>query len=124
MAYPPLQSLRVPGEMIGHERRDEIIAVVVPRLAPQRQRDAGRRACLLQQFGPQFLFDERVRLADIDEDFFDARTVLDQRDGVMLAPGCAVLAEIAAERLLPPRHLARRDDRREGRDAAEAVRDC
>ena len=81
------------------------------------------RACSLEQFGPQFLFDERVRVADIDEDFVDARAILDQRDGVMLAPGRAVVAEIAGQRLLPPRHLRRRDDRREGRDAAEAVRD-
>ena len=54
--------------MIGHERRDEIIRVVVPLLAPKRQRDAGRSACLLQKLGPQFLFDERVGSADIDED--------------------------------------------------------
>ena len=71
--------------------------------------------------GPQFLFDERVRRTDIDQDFFDARAVLDQRDGVMLAPGRAVAAEIASERFLAPRHPARRDDRREGRDAAEAI---
>ena len=62
-------------------------------------------------------------VADIDEDFCDARAVLDQRDRIMLAPSGAVFAEIAAERLLPPRHLARRDDRRERRDAAESVRE-
>ena len=77
----------------------------------------------LEQLGPQLIFDERVGIADIDEDFGDARAVLDQRDGVVLAPGRAIVAEIAGQRLLAPRHLARRDDRREGGDAAEAVGD-
>src|SRR5690349_11189684 len=39
----------------------------------------------------------------------------------MLAPGRAVLAEVAAERLLTPRHLPWRNDRGKGRDAAEAI---
>src|SRR5690242_1024932 len=100
MSLIPLQSLRVPGEMLGHERRDEIIAVVVSPLAPKRQRDAGRGACLLQQLGAQFLFDERVRIADVDEDLAQARSVLDQRDCIMLAPRRLVGTEIARQRLL------------------------
>ena len=37
--------------MVGHERRDKIIAVVVARLPPQSQRDAGIGAGTFQQFG-------------------------------------------------------------------------
>ena len=107
--------------MLGHERRDEIIAMVVSRLDAQRQRDAGLGACFFEQLGPQFLFDERVRGADIDEDFVDGRAVLDQRDGIVPAPRGAIFAEIAAERLLAPGHLTGRDDRSECGNAAKAV---
>ena len=109
--------------MVGHERRDEIIAVVVPRLAPERQWDSGRRACSFEEFGPQLFFDERVRIADVDKQLGQPRAVLDQGDGVMLVPCIAVAAEITGQRLLPPRHLARCDDRGEGRHAAKAVRE-
>ena len=60
--------------------------MVVPRLAPQGQRDPGVGACLLKKLGPQFLFDERVRIADIHEQFGQARAILDQRDCVVPAP--------------------------------------
>src|ERR1041385_3787046 len=104
--------------MLGQEGGDKIIAMVVPLLTAQRQRDSGLAACCFEQLRAQFVFDERVRRADIDEDFFDTRTVSDQRDRIMLAPGGGIGAEIAAERLLAPRHLARRDDRGESRYAA------
>ena len=63
------QPRRMPGDMIGHEGRDEIIAVVVARLAAQRQRDAGVAAGGLQQLRPKLLFQERVGLADVDQQF-------------------------------------------------------
>src|SRR5436190_20042294 len=107
MPLSPVQSLRMPGDEIGHERRDEIVTVIVSRVAPQRQRDAGRLAALFEQFWPQFLFDKRVAEADIHEDFFDARTVVDQRDGIMLAPGGTIVAKVTAKRLLAPGHLTR-----------------
>src|SRR5690348_326563 len=40
----------------------------------------------------------------------------------MLPPARAIVAEIAGERFLSPRHLARRNDWRKGGDALEAPR--
>ena len=54
------EPLGVPAQMIRHEGRDEIIAVVVARLHPERQRDAGRGAGRLEQLGPQLLGEESV----------------------------------------------------------------
>src|SRR5207237_2807466 len=62
--------------------------------------------------------------ADVDEQVGYAGAILDQRDRVVLSPGRAVLAEVAGERFLPPRHLPRRNDRSESRDAAEATREA
>src|SRR5437764_15192239 len=107
--------------MVGHEGRDEIIAVVVSWLAPQHERYARVCAGLLKQLGPQLLLEELVGGPDVDEQLLHARSIFDQRDRVMLPPRRAVGAEIAGERLLPPRHLAGRNDRGEGRHAAETV---
>ena len=87
IAYPLVQSLRMPGQMIGHERRDEIITVVVSRLAAQRQRDAGLLRMLASSNSGRNSFSMNgSAVADIDEDFFDARAILDQRDRIVLAP--------------------------------------
>src|SRR6185369_15616512 len=96
--------------------------MVVTRLAAQGQCDPGVGAWCFEQVGPQLLFDERVCVSDVDEQFIYARTILDQRDGIVLPPCGAIIAEIAGKCLLPPRHLAWRDDRREGGDATEATR--
>src|SRR4051812_41409434 len=111
----------MPAQMVLHEGRDEIIAVVVPLLHSQIERDAGVAARGFEQRGLQLGFEEAVGSALIDEDLCDARTILDQRDRIRLAPGGTVGAEIAAERLLAPRNLRRRGDRREGGDAAIAA---
>jgi hypothetical protein len=76
--------------MIGHEGRDEIIAVVVAGVAIELERDAGVRAGLLEELGSKLFFEERVGLADVDQQLADAGSVLDQRDGVMLLPCPAV----------------------------------
>src|SRR6185369_13268434 len=47
---------------------------------------------------------------------------LAQRDGIVLPPCGAFLADKAGTCLRPPRHLAWRVDRREGGDATEATR--
>ena len=69
--------------MVGHERRDEMITVVVSRLDPEGQRYAGLGACSFEQFGPQFLFDERIRIADIDEKIRQTGAVFDERNRIM-----------------------------------------
>src|SRR4051812_19691899 len=96
--------------------------MVVSRLAAQDQSDPCVGAWCFEQVGSQFLFDERVRIADVDEQFGHARAILDERDRVMPAPRRTVVAEIAGQRLLTPWHLAWGDDRRKGGDAAEAAR--
>ncbi len=70
---------------------------------------------------PQFLFDERVRIADIDKDFIDGRTSFDERDSIVLAPCGLVFTKITTKRLLSPRHLRRCNDRGKGGDAAETI---
>ena len=99
-----------------------MIAVVVPRLHPQRQGDPRLVTRLGQQLGTQLLGQELVGIALIDQQVGQSRAVLDQGNGIRLSPGGAVLPQIAAQRLLTPGHLGRRDDGREGRHAAEAVR--
>ena len=47
--------------------------MVVARLAAKSQRDAGVGAGGLQQLRRQFLFEKRVGIADVDEDFVDPR---------------------------------------------------
>ena len=85
--------------MIFHESGDEIIAVVVTAVLAQRQRNAGLRACALQQFGAKLFGEERIGIAAIDQQIGKPRAILDQRHRIVLAPASAILAEIAAERL-------------------------
>src|SRR5262245_23961794 len=62
-----LQPSRMPADMIGHEGRDEIIAVVVARLPAEGQRNASIGAGALEQLRPQLALEERVGIADIDQ---------------------------------------------------------
>ena len=71
--------------------------------------------------GRQLLFEEPVGRALVDEELGQARAVLDQRAGVVVAQAAAVVAEIACEGLLAPGHPRRRDDRGEGGGGAEAA---
>jgi hypothetical protein len=59
--------------------------VVVAGSAAQRQGLAGVAAGRLQQFGPQFALQERIGLADIDQQVRGATAALDEGDGVVLA---------------------------------------
>src|SRR4051812_23370445 len=104
------QPLPVPAQMILDEGGDEIIAVVVALLHPQRQRDPGLPAGRVEQLGSQLAFEEAVASSLINEDLRNAGVILDERDGIRLAPRRAVWSEIAAERLLAPRDLRRGDD--------------
>src|SRR5215475_7737939 len=99
-----LEPFRVPAQMIGHEGGDEIIAVIVAALTPQRKANAGLLACHMQQFGLELLGQELIGIAIVDQEFGKPRAVLDQRHGVVFAPGLPVAAEIAAKRLDAPGH--------------------
>ena len=80
----------MPAQMIGHEGRDEIIAVVVAALAPQGEGDVGLLAGSLQQFRLELLGQELIGVAIVDQEVPEFRTVLDQGDRVVLAPGILV----------------------------------
>ncbi len=94
----------MPAQMVVHEAGDEVIAVVVTGLSAQRQRDARFGASLLEQFGAQLRREELVGVADIHQQVRDLCAVVDQRHGVVLAPGLVILAEVAAQGLDAPGH--------------------
>src|SRR3954453_22009193 len=54
------EPIGMPAQVIGHERRDKIIAMIVTGLTPQRQRNPRLRTRGFQQLRPQFLFEERI----------------------------------------------------------------
>src|SRR5689334_2849983 len=99
-----LEPRRVPPQMIGHEGGDEIIAVVVAALTPEREANAGLLACCVQEFGLELLGQELIGIAIVDQKLGKLGAVLDQRDGVVVAPGLLVVAEIASKRLDTPGH--------------------
>ena len=95
----------MPAQVIFHEGRHEVIAVVVAGLATKGQRNTGLRAGVLQKLGTKLFGQELIGVAIIDQEIGKPRAILDQCDRVVLAPGCARFAEISAERLDPPWHL-------------------
>ena len=95
--------------------------MVVAGVAAQRQRPTGRGAGGLEALRLQLRFEETVGEALVDEDRPRVGMPAHQLAGVVRGPRVAVVAEVARERLLPPRHLRRRDDRRDRRHAAVAA---
>src|SRR5687767_13815674 len=93
------------AQVVLDEGRDEVIAVVVARLAAQRQRVACILACLLETLGHQLLLQKRVRKALVHEDrrpAGDARQCADELAGVVFLPELALRAEVSREGLLAP----------------------
>ena len=86
----------MPAQMIAHESRDEIIAVVVAGLSAQGEGDAGLLAGGLQQLRAKLLGEELIGIAIVDQQIPEFRAILDQRDRVMRAPCTPVVAEITA----------------------------
>jgi 2-dehydro-3-deoxyphosphogluconate aldolase / (4S)-4-hydroxy-2-oxoglutarate aldolase len=78
-----------------HERRDEEVAVVVPRVHPQLEVLSAPGARVGERVGQQLLGEKPVGRALVDEDLPGKCASRHQRAGV------AVLAEIAPERLSP-----------------------
>ena len=66
--------------MVGQEGRDEIVTMVVAGVAAKRQVDPRRRARRLKQLGPKLLFEERVGLADAEQN-----NVPKNADGILSA---------------------------------------
>src|SRR5688572_2815389 len=107
------------AQVVLDEGRNEVVAVVVTRLPPQRQRVAGILAGLLETIRHQLLLEELVGEPLVHEQWRPARhrgQRADQFAGVMGFPGLAVRAEVSRERLLAPGAMHWRRDRREGRN--------
>src|SRR4051794_26229819 len=103
----------MPAQMVVDERLDEPVRVVVAGLSPEGQGNAGAGAGGFQQLWLQLGLEERIGLSLVDQQFGQSRAIVDQGARVVLPPGVAVLAEVAAERLFAPRAVHRRDDWRE-----------
>ena len=106
-----IEPRRMPAKMILHEGRNEVVAVVISALASQLERDIGLRTCTLQQFRAKLLFQERIGITNVDQEIRKSGAVLNQRDGVVLAPSFLVAAKITSERLDAPWDLRGRHDR-------------
>ena len=86
----------MPAHVIFHKGRYEIIAVVVAGLAPERERDGRLLAGAFQKVGAKLLGQKLIGIAVIDEEVGKPRAVLDEGDGIVLAPGGVIAAEISA----------------------------
>ena len=93
-------------QMVGDERLDEVVAVVVARVPAELQRLTGPGARLLQEMGVELGLEELVVLALVDEDRSAPGAGSDQRGRVVPGPGGPVVAEETGERLLAPGHRA------------------
>src|SRR5690606_38070480 len=104
-AAPLDKALGVMFHVVCDERRDEIIAVIVALLSPQRQLRSGLATSLLEQLWLQLLGQKLVRRALIDQDGVVVALGCKQLRGIIRAPGFAIGTEIASKRLLTPRAL-------------------
>src|ERR1700687_3009125 len=116
-----LQPRGMPAQMILHEGGNEVVAVVVAAVETKDEGDFRLRTCLLEQFQAKLLHQERVGIAAIDEKIGKPGAVLDQRDGVMLAPRFPAIAEITPQRLDAPRYLRGRHDWRKSAGGAVTI---
>ena len=91
--------------MIFHEGRYEIVAVIVFGLAAKVQRDLSLRAGALQKFRAKLFAEELIGIAVVDQEIGEPSAILDECDGVVLAPRRPIIAEISTQRLGAPWHL-------------------
>src|SRR5688572_28791735 len=113
------------AQVILDERRDEVIAVVVTGLAPERQWIAAVLASLFQAIRHQLRLEERIGETLIDEERRPSVHVGQRAEefaGVVRAPAFAVRPQVAAECFLSPGAMHRREDRRERGDRTKALR--
>ena len=89
-----LQRRRMMANVIGNERCDEKVAVVIARLHPQFQRMLMLAAHSLQPFGHELLFKKIVGTALVYQDRQPFLRAGNKAAGVMGVPGLLVLAEI------------------------------
>ena len=97
------QATRMVLQVVSDERLDEVVAVVVARVAANVQRLTHRRARLFEEMGMELGLEELVVLALVDEDRSAPCAGSDQCGRVMLGPHGPVVAEVAAETPSRPR---------------------
>ena len=112
----------MPGDMLGHERGDEEIGMVIAFLHADGCIHPGCFHSVLQQMCFELLFQKIVRRTLIDQKMRQACAISNQRGGIVFTPVRAVIAKIPAQRLLAPRASQRRDDGRKCTDRAKARR--
>src|SRR5690606_5241358 len=110
------------AEVVLHEGRDEVVAVVVALLHAQAQGLAALPAGFGEALGLQLALEEGVARALVDEDRRRVLRRTHELRRVVAGPRFAIVAEVSAEGLLAPRDLGGGDDRRERRDRAVRAR--
>ena len=68
----------------------------------------------------QLVGEEIVSLTLIDQQVGQPRAAFNERTGIIFRPGVTILPEISAQRLMPPRHLRRGNNRRKSRGRTKA----
>src|SRR6185437_3010497 len=108
----PSKRAGVMPQMVFDEALHEPVAVIVARLQAQRERLPGVTARLFEQLGTQLFAQESVGVTLVDQDgAVEAFARANQCAGIVRVPCIAVVAEIARQCLVSPRHLCGRDDR-------------
>ncbi len=77
---------RMMRKVVRHQARNEVIAVVIPRMAPQRQRVTSGGTDGLQQLRPQLLAQKLISLALVHQDGQALRSGGDQFHRIPLFP--------------------------------------
>ena len=93
----------MPAQMIGHECRDEIIAMIIARLHPDRRGLTGGGTSLRQEVRLELTFKEIIGFSLINQQIRQARPACDECAGIIVRPSLPIFPEVAAERLLPPK---------------------
>src|SRR6185312_5114058 len=100
-----VQDFRVMDQVVLHEGRDEVVAVVVAFMAPQLQRVTNFLRRFLEQVGMQLQLQELVRETLVDQDVRPARRILHaghELGRIIGGPLPTVGTEIPCKRLLSP----------------------
>ena len=105
----------MPLDVIADESLDEEIAVIVAFVPAHFERLPGLAARLFQKMRMELAREELVREPLVDEDRHAERATREELRRIVLEPAAAILAQVAAERLLAPWAAARGRDGRERR---------
>ena len=112
-------------QVLGHERRDEIVPVIVAGVAAKLERLARLGAGRLEQLGAQLALQKLVGQTLVDQDRAGARPRADQRAGVVAAQASRAGPRYPATPSVPrgPARARRsaRTRRRSGRDRGGAA---